>query len=104
MIAPFANLFGYILNFIYNIVNNYGLAIIIFSILIKIILLPLSIKQQKTMKKTTKIQNKLKEIQFKYKNDPENLNRGQSEQVADSSKVLTNTSEQLAEQMGRFQI
>mgnify|MGYP007121302658 FL=1 len=38
MIAPFANLFGYILNFIYNIVNNYGLAIIIFSILIKIIL------------------------------------------------------------------
>ena len=67
MIAPFANLFGYILNFIYNIVNNYGLAIIIFSILIKIILLPLSIKQQKTMKKTTKIQNKLKEIQFKSK-------------------------------------
>ena len=79
MIAPFANLFGYILNFIYNIVNNYGLAIIIFSILIKIILLPLSIKQQKTMKKTTKIQNKLKEIQFKYKNDPENLNRATME-------------------------
>lgn len=79
MIAPFANLFGYILNFIYNIVNNYGLAIIIFSILIKIILLPLSIKQQKTVKKTTKIQNKLKEIQFKYKNDPENLNRATME-------------------------
>ena len=79
MIAPFANLSGYILNFIYNIVNNYGLAIIIFSILIKIILLPLSIKQQKTMKKTTKIQNKLKEIQFKYKNDPENLNRATME-------------------------
>ena len=79
MIAPFANLFGYILNFIYNIVNNYGLAIIIFSILLKIILLPLSIKQQKTMKKTTKIQNKLKEIQFKYKNDPENLNRATME-------------------------
>ena len=79
MIAPFENLFGYILNFIYNIVNNYGLAIIIFSILIKIILLPLSIKQQKTMKKTTKIQNKLKEIQFKYKNDPENLNRATME-------------------------
>ena len=79
MIAPFANLFGYILNFIYNIVNNYGLAIIIFSILIKIILLPLSIKQQKTMKKTTKIQNKLKEIQFKYKNNPEQLNQATME-------------------------
>ena len=79
MIAPFANLFGYILNFIYNIVNNYGLAIIIFSILIKLLMLPISIKQQKTMKKTTKIQNKMKEIQFKYKNDLENLNRATME-------------------------
>ena len=79
MIAPFANLFGYILNFIYNVVNNYGLAIIIFSILIKLAMLPISIKQQKTMKKTTKIQNKMKEIQFKYKNDPENLNRATME-------------------------
>lgn len=79
MIAPFANLFGYVLNFIYNIVNNYGLAIIIFSILIKLLMIPISIKQQKTMKKTTKIQNKMKEIQFKYKNDPENLNRATME-------------------------
>ena len=79
MIAPFANLFGYILNFIYNVVNNYGIAIIIFSILIKLAMLPISIKQQKTMKKTTKIQNKMKEIQLKYKNDPENLNRATME-------------------------
>jgi len=42
-------------------------------------MLPISIKQQQTMKKTTKIQNKLKEIQFKYKNDPENLNRATME-------------------------
>ena len=75
----FANIFGTILGFIYNIVNNYGLAIIIFSILIKLLMLPISIKQQKTMKKTTKIQNKMKEIQFKYKNDPENLNRATME-------------------------
>ena len=75
MIAPFANLFGYILNFIYNIVNNYGLAIIIFSILIKIIMLPLSIKQQRTMKKSTELNEKIKVLQFKYKNDPEKLNR-----------------------------
>ena len=34
-------------------------------------MIPLSIKQQKTMKKSTKIQKKLKEIQFKYKNNPE---------------------------------
>lgn len=70
-----ASLFGTILNFIYNIVNNYGFAIIIFSILLKIVLIPLSIKQQRTMQKTTKIQEQMKSLQFKYKNDPERLNQ-----------------------------
>lgn len=79
MIAFFANIFGYVLNFIYKIVKNYGLAIIIFSILIKVLMIPLSIKQQKTMKKSTKIQKKLKEIQFKYKNNPEMLNQATME-------------------------
>ncbi len=70
-----ASIFGTILNFIYNIVNNYGFAIILFSILLKIVLLPLSIKQQKTMIKTTKIQEQMKALQFKYKNNPEKLNQ-----------------------------
>ena len=38
-------------------------------------MLPLSIKQQRTMKKTSKIQEEVKVLQFKYKNDPEKLNR-----------------------------
>ena len=64
-----ASAFGYILNFIYNLVNNYGYAIIIFTLILKIVMLPLSIKQQKTMKKTTKMQAKVKEIQEKYSSD-----------------------------------
>ena len=64
----FANLFGYLLNFIYNIIGNYGWAIIVFSIVIKIAMIPFSIKQQKTLKKNTKLQEKMKELQFKYKN------------------------------------
>ena len=48
MINFFAEIFGYVLNWIYILVKNYGLAIIIFSVLIKILMLPLSIKQQKT--------------------------------------------------------
>lgn len=74
MIAFFADIFGYILNFLYNIFQNYGIAIIIFSILLKLLLLPISIKQQKTTRKTAKLQSKLKEIQFKYKNDQEKMN------------------------------
>ena len=75
MFAFFANIFGYLLNFIYELVNNYGLAIIIFSIIVKVAFLPMSIKQQKTMKKTAKLQEKMKELQFKYKNNPEMLNK-----------------------------
>ena len=71
----FANIFGYVLNFINNFVGNYGLAIILFTVLIKIIMLQLSIKQQRTMKKSAKLQEKMKVLQFKYKNDPEKLNR-----------------------------
>ncbi len=70
-----ANIFGYLLEFLYNIVNNYGLAIILFTILIKLLLLPLSIKQQRATQKNAKIQEELKVIQFKYKNDPEKMNQ-----------------------------
>ena len=66
-----ASLFGYLLNFIYQIVNNYGIAILLFTIVIKLLFLPISIKQQKTMQKTAKLQEKMKQIQFKYKNNPE---------------------------------
>lgn len=75
MIAFFAKIFGFVLNFIYEIVNNYGIAIILFSLLVKLFMIPISIKQQKTMKKSVKIQEKMKEIQFKYKNNPEKLNQ-----------------------------
>jgi len=70
-----SNFFGYILNFIYELVQNYGIAIIIFSILLKLLLIPLTIKQQKTMKKTSKIQAKVKELQEKYKNDQMRMNQ-----------------------------
>lgn len=75
MFESLANLFGYLLSFLYNLVNNYGIAIILFTLIIKVLLLPLSIKQQKTMKKSAKMQEKMKVIQFKYKNDPDKMNQ-----------------------------
>lgn len=75
MLNFFANIFGYVLNFIYEAIKNYGLAIILFSILLKLILLPLTIKQQRTLKKSQKVQAELKVIQEKYKNDKEKLNK-----------------------------
>lgn len=75
MFEFFANMFGYLLQFVYNIINNYGIAIILFTVIIKLLLLPLSIKQQRTMKKSTELQEKMRILQFKYKNDPEKLNQ-----------------------------
>ena len=71
----FANIFGYLLQLVYHLVNNYGLAIILFTVVIKILLLPLSIKQQRSMKKSAELNEKMKVLQFKYKNDPEKLNQ-----------------------------
>ena len=70
-----ASLFGYVLNWLYNLVQNYGVAIILFSILLKLVMLPLTYKQQKSMKKSQKVQEEVKNLQFKYKNDQEKLNQ-----------------------------
>ena len=75
MFEFFANIFGYLLQLLYQLVNNYGVAIILFTVIIKLLLLPLSIKQQRTMKKSTELQEKMKVIQFKYKSDPEKMNQ-----------------------------
>ena len=64
---------GYIINLIYRLVQNYGLSIIIFTILIKVLLLPLNIKSQKAMRKQQKIQPVLAELQKKYANDQQKL-------------------------------
>ena len=73
MIEFFADIFGYVLNFLYGFIQNYGLALIVFSVLLKLVLLPLSIKQQKTMRKSTKIQEEVRIIQDKYRLEKEIL-------------------------------
>lgn len=75
MFATIADLFGYVLNFIYDIIQNYGIAIILFTVLLKIVWLPISIWQQKSMKKSAKIQQETNKLQIKYKNDQEKLNQ-----------------------------
>lgn len=68
-------LFLDILLFIYQIVRNYGLAIIIFTILIKIILYPLTHKQFESMVKMQKIQPIVSQVREQYKKDPQLMNK-----------------------------
>ncbi len=68
-----AQLFGYLLYGIYEIVHNYGIAILIFTIITKLILLPLTIKQQKSLEQSKKMQPLLLDLQNRYKDDQEKL-------------------------------
>lgn len=64
---------GWIIKTIYDLVQNYGVAIILFTIVIKALLLPLNIKSQKAMKKQQKIQPIIAQLQQKYANDQQKL-------------------------------
>lgn len=76
LLAGIANVFGIILLFLYNnLWSNFGLAIIVLTILLKVVLLPLSIKSFNSMAKMHEMQPLMAELQRKYKNDKEALNR-----------------------------
>jgi YidC/Oxa1 family membrane protein insertase len=72
-----AEYLGKFLYFIYNTVafQNYGLAIIIFTLVMKLALLPLTLKQLKSSAKMQEVQPKIQELQQMYKNDKEKLNQ-----------------------------
>jgi YidC/Oxa1 family membrane protein insertase len=63
------------LRFLYRYVKNYGLAIIILTIMIKIIFWPLTRKSYKSMKEMQKLQPLMKKMREKYKNDKAQMNR-----------------------------
>ncbi len=83
MTAFLGNILGGLLKFVYDMVSMigkepenfsfYAMAIIVTTILFKLILLPVSLHQSKSSKKMNEIQPKLKEIQAKYKNDPQTM-------------------------------
>lgn len=67
--------FNLLLQAFYKFSGNYGLAIIILTVLVKLVLLPLTIKQTRSMLALQKIQPEIKKIQEKYKDDKERLSQ-----------------------------
>src|SRR5688572_19388709 len=58
----------------YALIPNYGLAIILLTLAVRVILLPLSIKQTKSMREMQRIQPEVKRLQAKYKGDRQKMN------------------------------
>ena len=66
--------FGWLLSFLYDLTNNYGIALIIFATLVQLILLPISAKSKKSTMKMSRIQPKIQKIQEKYADDKQKQN------------------------------
>lgn len=66
--------FGLILLALYNFVQNYGIAVILFALLVKLICIPLAIKSKKSMLAMTAMQSELQQLQKKYANNRVKLN------------------------------
>lgn len=71
--------FAGILNGINSIVQNYGWSMVVFTILIKMVILPLDYKSRKSMRRMTSLQPQLAKLQKKYANDKDKLNLKMSE-------------------------
>ncbi|EKE11571.1 MAG: hypothetical protein ACD_15C00059G0009 [uncultured bacterium] len=73
-----------LLIFVYNIIPDFGVAIIFSTIVVKFFLIPLSKKQIESQKKMQELQPKIKEIQIKYKKDKEKQSRAMMELYKES--------------------
>ncbi len=74
-------MWSWFLNFIYSIISffqgflvDWGLAIVVTTILMRLLMMPLTLKQQKSMAEMQKLSPKLKELQERYADDPQRLN------------------------------
>ena len=69
----FGSILGYVLWAAWYLVKNFGIAIILFTIFIKLVVFPFTIKQQKSMANNARIQKKQQELREKYGNNKEKL-------------------------------
>ncbi len=90
----FGSILGYLLWFLYTIFKNYGIAIILFTIILKILMFPMNLKQQRSMASQSKMAEKQRELQKKYANNKQKYNDElmklyEKEGVSPSSGCLT---------------
>ncbi len=74
---------GYVLKALYGLIGNYGLTIIVFTIIIRLIILPLYAAQMRSMRQMNEIQPLIKEIQTKYAGNTEKMNEKLQEVYAE---------------------
>ena len=66
--------FGYLLDWLYQFTTNYGLSLILFAIIIKLVLLPAAVKSKKSTMKMSRLQPRIQALQEKYAGDQQKQN------------------------------
>ena len=66
--------FGYLLDWLYQFTTNYGVALILFAIIVQVVLLPITAKSKRSMMKMSRLNPRMKEIQAKYAGDQQKQN------------------------------
>ena len=66
--------FGWLLGVLYDLTSNYGVAMILFALIVQAVLLPINAKSKKSMMKMSRLQPRIQEIQRKYANDQQKQN------------------------------
>ncbi len=66
--------FGYVLDYLYQFATNYGLALILFAVIVRLVLIPVNAKSKKSMMKMSRLQPKIQAIKDKYPNDQQKQN------------------------------
>ena len=66
--------FGYILDWLYQLTTNYGVSLILFAIIVRLVLIPVNAKSKKGMMKMSRLQPRIQEIRDKYPNDQQKQN------------------------------
>jgi len=79
ILAPLSKLLLRILNLLYDYVHNYGWAILLLTLLIKLLMLPFSVRADRSMKQKAELEKKLNYIQQKYKHDRARLEQERAE-------------------------
>ena len=66
--------FGYLLDWLYQLTSNYGVALLIFAAVVQLVMMPITAKSKKSTMKMARLQPKIQEIQKKYAGDQQKQN------------------------------
>ena len=81
--------FGWILALLNDLTGNYGVAMILFAIIVQLVLLPISAKSKKSMMKMSRLAPRVQELQKKYADDPQRQNQAVQKLYQDEGASMT---------------